>query len=339
MPTTSETPFAAVAVSFLVAFVAGCGGGGAAAPTGAGGMGGIASGTSGTTGADGAAGASAGNATAAAGTTGAGGNSTAGTTGAAGMGAAGTTGAAGMTAAAGATGAAGAAGAMGGAGAPGTAGMTGTGGATGTAGNSGTGGSAGMAGTTGTAGAPAGLTADEVKTMAAAYKTAHPGNGGKDWDIVSCCAGASRTPASLAADAAAQRLLTVCGKDQLPVIPTLAWEYGGADHAWINPQTSAVVYCVYIPVAPASAHWRYDANAMRVTADIYVKFPAQNPCAAQTGAQQVLACLGDMTNIEVLVDTASFHDGADVGLSLSSAATDLNLILPNGSTIPLYHGT
>jgi len=190
----------------------------------------------------------------------------------------------------------------------------------------------------GSSGSSGGSSSDQVKAWAEAYKAANPGNGGKDWDIVSCCTGASRTAASLAADPAAQQLRSICGSDQLPVIPLLAWEYGGADHPWINPQASALVYCVYIPANPPSAHWTFDSAAMRVTADVYVRFQDQNPCNGQQGAQQVMACLGDPTNIEILVDTASYHDGADVGLSLSNAATDLNLILPDGTKVLLYHG-
>jgi hypothetical protein len=140
------------------------------------------------------------------------------------------------------------------------------------------------------------------------------------------------------ADPDAMRLRAICGQDQLPVIPLLAWEYGGADHAWINPQASALVYCVYLPVNPPSAHWRYDPMTMNVTADLYVLFPAQNPCSSEQGANQVMACLGDPTNIEILVDTASFLDGANAGLMLANASTDVNLILPNGTKVPMYHG-
>ena len=42
--------------------------------------------------------------------------------------------------------------------------------------------------------------------------------------------------------------------------------------------------------------------------------------------------------IEILVDTASLHDGADAGLELSEASTDLNLILPDGNKVHLYTG-
>ena len=75
-----------------------------------------------------------------------------------------------------------------------------------------------------------------------------------------------------------------------------------------------------------------------VTADVYVLFPDQNPCKDKLGADQVMACLGDPTNIEILVDTASLNDGTDVGLSLAEASTDLNLILPDGTRVHLYTG-
>jgi hypothetical protein len=165
-----------------------------------------------------------------------------------------------------------------------------------------------------------------------AYRVAHPGNGGKDGDIN------AKTAAQLAADPAARQLLSLCGQAQRPVIPLLAWEYGGNDHAWINPQASALIYCVYIPVNPSSANWKYDVGTDHVTADVYVKCPEQNPCNGQQGANQVLSCLGDSTNIEILVDIASLNDGADVGLSLSEASTDLNLILADGSKVHLHTG-
>jgi len=38
-------------------------------------------------------------------------------------------------------------------------------------------------------------------------------SGGEDWDIN------AKTPAQIAADPAAQRLLSLCGKDERPVIP------------------------------------------------------------------------------------------------------------------------
>ena len=161
----------------------------------------------------------------------------------------------------------------------------------------------------------------QARAWAEAYRTAHPGNGGKDWDIISCCSGASRTEVDLQQDADAVRLRLICGAGQLPVIPLLAWEYGGADHPWINPQASALAYCVYVPTQANSSHWQYDATADHIAADVYVRFPDENPCNSQPGIDQVLACLGDSTNIEVLVDTASFHDGADVGLSLGNSSS------------------
>src|SRR5262249_25886621 len=146
-----------------------------------------------------------------------------------------------------------------------------------------------------------------------------------DWDIN------AKTPAEIASDPAAQQLLSLCGTNQRPVIPLLAWEYGGNDHSWINPEASALVYCVYIPVAANSDNWQYDSVADHVIADVYVRFPNENPCKNQVGANQVMACLGDPTNIEIPVDTASFHDGADAGLSLSQATTELKLLLCDGS--------
>ncbi|MCB9555592.1 MAG: hypothetical protein H6707_05760 [Deltaproteobacteria bacterium] len=177
-----------------------------------------------------------------------------------------------------------------------------------------------------TGGAP---THDQVKAWAQAYKKAHPGNGGKDWDII------AKTPAQLANDPDAQRLLSICGPDQRPVIPLLAWEYGGADHPWINPQASALVYCVYIPVNPSSSHWRYLAAVDHVTAHVYVLFPSDNPCKSKTGAAQVSDCIGDSTNFEILVDTASLHDGKDVGYNLAESSTTLELLLSDGSKVHL----
>ena len=171
---------------------------------------------------------------------------------------------------------------------------------------------------------------DELGSFIASYKAAHSGNGGKDWDIN------GKTPAELAADPDAQRLMALCGENQRPVIPSLAWEYGGADHAWINPEQGALAYCVYTPVAPNSDNWAYDAGPDHVTADVYVVCPDQNPCAAETGADQVAACIGDPSNFEILVDTASFNDGADVGLRLSNASTTLMLSLPDNSKLLLH---
>jgi hypothetical protein len=119
------------------------------------------------------------------------------------------------------------------------------------------------------------------------------------------------------------------------VIPSIAWEYGGNDHPWINPAASALVYCVYIPVNPSTNHWTYAAN--HVTADVYLLFPDRNPCKNNTGADQVAACIGDITNFEILVDTASLNDGVDAGLALAEASTELRLILPGGGgTVHLF---
>ncbi len=170
------------------------------------------------------------------------------------------------------------------------------------------------------------LTASQVRTWAKAYLTTHPG---KAHDIN------AKTSAQLASDSAARRLLSICGPGQRPVIPILAWEYGGSDHEWINPGASALAYCVYVPAKPYTSHWRYDAATDHVTADVYVRFPHQNRCRNKSGAQQVLGCLGDPSNIEILVDTASIHDGADVGLNLSNSSTTLHLIEPSGKTITL----
>jgi hypothetical protein len=138
------------------------------------------------------------------------------------------------------------------------------------------------------------------------------------------------------ADANAKRLLELCGAGQVPVIPKLAWEYGGNDHAWINSGQSALVYCAYIPVAPSSANWKYDAAADHVTADVYLLFPDQNPCRAEAGADQVAKCIGDQTNFEILVDTASLNDGSGAGLSLSEATTELQLISSDGTKLHLW---
>ena len=172
---------------------------------------------------------------------------------------------------------------------------------------------------------------EQVKGWVEAYKAAHPGNRGKDADIN------GKTPAEVAADPAAQRLLSICGRNQRPVIPLLSWEYGGLDHPWQNPRASALVYCVYVPMKQPSPNWRYDAAKDHVTADVYVLFPDQNPCKNRRGADQVLACIGDTTNFEIIVDTASLDDGRDAGLSLASASTDLRLVLADGSKVHLWH--
>jgi hypothetical protein len=171
---------------------------------------------------------------------------------------------------------------------------------------------------------------EQVAAWIDAYKAGHRGNRGKDWDIN------AKTPAQIAADPAAQQLLSLCGKDQRPVIPLLAWEYGGSDHSWKNPQASALVYCVHTPVKETSSNWRYDARRDHVTADVYVRFPDHNPCKNQSGANQVVACIGDRTNFEIFVDTASINDGKDAGLSLANASTALRLIQPNGTKVHLW---
>ena len=172
-------------------------------------------------------------------------------------------------------------------------------------------------------------TFDQVKGWVQVYKTAHPGNGGKDWDIN------AKSPAQTAADPAARQLLSICGADQRPVIPLLAWEYGGDDHRWINPAASALVYCVYVPVGKPSSHWHFDAAKNRVVADVYVRFPDQNPCRDKKGKDQIAACMGDASNFEILVDTASLNDGSDVGLKLNEASTELKLILKDGTKVQL----
>ena len=171
---------------------------------------------------------------------------------------------------------------------------------------------------------------EQVKEWVESYKATHRGNRGKDWDIN------AKTPAQIAADPAAQRLLSLCGRDQRPVIPLLAWEYGGSDHQWINPEKGALVYCVHTPVRNPTPNWQYDARNGQVTAAVSVLFPDQNPCKDQQGANQVAGCIGHRSNFEILVDTASINDGRDVGLSLASASTALKLILPDGTRVHLW---
>lgn len=170
-------------------------------------------------------------------------------------------------------------------------------------------------------------TAEEVAAWVDAYAAAHPGRAG---DINAL------TPSQVASDPDAQRLLAVCGADQRPVFPRLAWEYGGSDHAWIAPEASALCYCVHTPVAPSTEHWAYDATADHVTADVYVLYPEENPCRDQAGADRVLGCIGDATNLEIFVDIASYHDGADAGLALSEASSEIQLLLEDGSRVLLY---
>jgi hypothetical protein len=172
-------------------------------------------------------------------------------------------------------------------------------------------------------------TFEQVEQWVHAYRAAHPKRGGKDWDIN------AKSKAEIDADPAARQLLSICGPHQRPVIPFLAWEYGGGDHRWIKPEGSALVYCVYTPVAKRSANWSFDAAKASVVADVYVKFPAHNPCKNKQGRDQVAACIGDESNFEILVDTASINDGKDAGLNLAEASTELRLILPDGSKVSL----
>jgi hypothetical protein len=171
----------------------------------------------------------------------------------------------------------------------------------------------------------------DLPAFIAAFKESHSGNGGTDWDIN------AMTPAEVANDPDAQTLLALCEGEQRPVIPALAWEYGGGDHQWISPESSAIYYCVYTPVNPSTDHWSFDEAAQLVEADVTIGCPEQNPCADQSGADQVLPCLGDPTNIEIVVDTASLDDGHGVGLELSEAATDLYLLEQDGTRVLLWH--
>ncbi|MEZ4338721.1 MAG: hypothetical protein R3B82_19050 [Sandaracinaceae bacterium] len=101
-------------------------------------------------------------------------------------------------------------------------------------------------------------------------------------------------------------------------------------------EASALCYCVHTPVAPSTEHWAYDATADHVTADVYVLYPEENPCRDQAGADRVLGCIGDATNLEIFVDIASYHDGADAGLALSEASSEIQLLLEDGSRVLLY---
>lgn len=197
-------------------------------------------------------------------------------------------------------------------------------------GSSGSESSTGAADSTGTGG-PVGVpTCEELAGVLQEYRDAHPGNGGMDWDINAL------DEAELAADPVAQALFMLCGVDERPVFPLLAWEYGGADHPWIAPEQGALLYCVYTPVDPATENWEYDDVTANVTADVYIVCPEQNPCNADVGADQVLNCNGDDSNMEILVDIASWNDGIDAGLELSRASTDLRLVLEDGTKVPLW---
>jgi hypothetical protein len=195
--------------------------------------------------------------------------------------------------------------------------------------DSGAGGSSGSGGGGGTSGTGGSNVCDEAPGRIDAYLADHPG---ADADIN------QKTPEEIAADPDAAWLMALCGADQRPVIPKLAWEYGGSDHAWINPEESALGYCVYTPVNPGTAHWSYDDTDDHVEADVSVICPELNPCKDETGAEQVMSCLGDDSNIEILVDTASYDDGLAAGYDLSEASTDLYLLEPGGGRVHLYLG-
>jgi hypothetical protein len=169
----------------------------------------------------------------------------------------------------------------------------------------------------------------DVVSWVADFKETHSGNDGRDWDILAL------SEEEVAADPDAARLLALCGPGQVPVIPEIAWEYGGSDHAWINPEVSPLVFCDYVPVAPGTAHWNYEAGTDLVTADTWLLFPAGDPCADEDGVESVTGCIGAASNYEILTDTASFHDGHDVGLELSEASTELNLLLRTGERVHL----
>src|SRR5262245_2061198 len=165
---------------------------------------------------------------------------------------------------------------------------------------------------------------DQVKQWIAEYKAKHPGRGGKDWDFN------HKSAEEIASDPDTHRLCSLCGPDQRPAIPELAWEYGGSDHRWQKPQAAALVYCVYTPVAKPTSHWRYDEAANRVEADVYVLFPDRDPCLGMSAKDHATKCMGGFGNLEILVDTATRNDGRDVGLNISETATELRLILKNG---------
>ena len=85
-----------------------------------------------------------------------------------------------------------------------------------------------------------------------------------------------------------------------------------------------------------SEHWQYDKAKDHVIADVYVLFPEQNPGKDKQGRDQVAACIGDASNFEILVDTASINDGKDAGLNLAEASTELRLILADGTKVHLF---
>lgn len=203
--------------------------------------------------------------------------------------------------------------------------------------SSGSGGSSpgsGGSGASADAGTAARATYAEVKAWAEAYKKAHPGSGGKDWDINALDLNGN----FIHDDPDARRLRSICGPGQLPIIPMIAWEYGGSDHQWVTPDLAALVYCVYTPANPGTEHWTLDGATQTTTADMYVLFPDQNPCKDKAGADQVMACLGDPAalNIEIIVDTVNFNDGHSVGLDVSATPTEVYLIQASGQKVHLY---
>jgi hypothetical protein len=174
-----------------------------------------------------------------------------------------------------------------------------------------------------------GPTYAQVRQWIAEYKAAHPGRDGKDWDIN------AKSPEEIASEPDTRRLCELCGPDRRPVIPELAWEYGGSDHRWEDPQRAALVYCVPTPVAKSSPYWRYDAARKRVMAHVYVLFPEHDPCASKSASEQADSCIGGFGNLEILSDTATRNDGRDVGLDLAETETELRLRLPNGKSVRL----
>ena len=169
----------------------------------------------------------------------------------------------------------------------------------------------------------------QVRQWIAEYKAAHPGRDGKDWDIN------AKTQEEITSEPDTRRLCELCGPDRRPVIPELAWEYGGSDHRWEDPQNAPLVYCVYAPIAKSSPHWRYDAARRLVVAHVYVLFPEHDPCANKSAEEHVKACIGGFGNLEILSDTATWRDGRDVGRSLAETQTELRLRMPSGKSVRL----
>ena len=172
-------------------------------------------------------------------------------------------------------------------------------------------------------------TYEQVRQWIGEYKASHRGNGGKDWDIN------AKTPEQIASEPDTKRLCELCGPDQRPVFPELAWEYGGSDHPWESPENAPLVYCVYTPQATPTAHWRFDEGRKRVTAHVYVLFPEQDPCRTMNAKEHIEACIGEFGNLEILSDTASLGDGRDLGFSLAEVSTELRLLRPNGKSTRL----